>query len=140
MRRPLHMVGGVCSRRVRGTYHLSRSAGLTVVSGVHACDSAAEDVIAVGNNVGVVLREECEKMKTTGRASPGPSTAAVEKRLELSRRSYLDALQPPPDGVAAVVASAAALAQQVGNQAVAQRSSEGQDDVAASKEPFSSCG
>lgn len=58
-----------------------------------------------------------------------------------SRERYLDALQPPPEGVAAVVASAAALAQQVGDQPVAQRSSEGQDDVAASKRgSVSSCG
>ena len=49
---------------------------------------------------------------------------------EEEEQQYLDALQPPPDGVPAVVACGAAAAQQVWDQAVAQRPRETQDHVA----------
>ena len=41
----------------------------------------------------------------------------------------LDTLQPPPHSIPAVVARTAALAQQIGDQAVTQRARKCQDDV-----------
>lgn len=43
--------------------------------------------------------------------------------------SYLDALQPPPHSITAVVSGTATLTQQVGDQTVTQRPRKGQDDV-----------
>lgn len=85
----------------------------------------------MGNAVGIVLEER--------RGEGRRGLDRLEHRREQTR-SHLDALQPPPEGVAAVVASRAALAQQVGDQSVAQRSSKSQDDVAASEEAFAKRG
>lgn len=46
-----------CSTCVRWTYHFSRSAGFTVVIGIHACNRAAEDVLTLRNIVGIVLNK-----------------------------------------------------------------------------------